>query len=606
MMVTAGYKKWRYSGCPLMVSILWCSVSFFKSESESRCVLSILVQLVVASCLLAGCTISPQTVQQTADSQLTVPVMKLRAQKALDAGQFVTAARWYEAAASDSKDEDLVREATLSAYQHSQLKSAIRCAAHWLEINPTSQEAHEIAALSAVRLYQVDVAVEHLDVLLASAYISSSSGFLQLLPKLEVLDASAALATMQKLIEKYPQLAEAHYVVAKLASQTSNQRLMLAEAQRAHELSPFWAPAGIALAHAQLAGGQTELALTTAQAVANDDKRVSVRSEYAGILIEAGKIAEGIQLLKELEKETGDVDAAVLLLAQIDVQAGAYQEAFDRYSRLMNGGAHTSEAILGMAQISERAGALDSARQLYSRIQDGDNVLAAQIRLAQLIKQADGIEAALTSLKSYGDANPDKLADSVRARAELLSANGDTKKALELYDQSIANFPDDASLKLARAFLLIKLDKVAAAVTAMQGLLTDRPDDPVTLNALGYTLIDRTADIRKGHAYIQKALQYSPDSGAVLDSMGWAEFKLGHSQVALDYLQRAINRTIDADLDFHLGKVLWQLKRYDDAVQAWQVGLQHAPKHEQILRSLKTAEKQHKLTNNKTAPAPIN
>ncbi|MES1195973.1 MAG: tetratricopeptide repeat protein, partial [Steroidobacter sp.] len=513
----------------------------------------------------------------------------------LDAGQFVESAHWYELAIASSDDEELAREATLSAYEHSQLSSAIRCAQHWLAINPTSQEAHEVTALAALRLYQVDTAVNHLDVLLGSAYISPASGFLQLLPKVEVLDASAALAIMKKLAEKYPEVAEAHYVVAKLASQTANQPLMLSEAQRAHELAPYWSPAGITLARAQLAGGQVEQAVLTAQSVANDDHRVSVRSEYAEILIEAGKVNEGIQLLKELEKEPGDVDAAVLLLAQLDVQAGEYQAAFDRYSRLMNGGAHTSEAILGMAQISERAGATDSARQLYSRVQDGESVLPAQIRLAQLIQQQDGIDAALASLKQFGEGNPDKYLDMVRARAELLIAKGDGKKAMELYDQSIVNFPDEASLKLVRAFLLVKLDKINPAVNAMNELLNDRQEDPVVLNALGYTLIDGTSDVRKGYGYVQKALQYSPDNGAVLDSMGWAEFKLGHPQVALDYLQRAVKRTVDADLDFHLGEVLWSLKRYDDAIQAWQVGLQHAPKHAEILKRMKMAEKQHKI-----------
>ena len=586
--------------------ILWCLVSLFKSGCELRHLVRVYGRVILASCLLAGCTISQQQLQQATDSQLTVPVMQLRAKKALDAGQFVEAAHWYELAASSSDDEELVREATLAAYEHSQLRSAIRCAQRWLVINPTSQEAHETAAFAAVRLYQVDVAVEHLDVLLGSAYISPASGFLQLLPKLEVLDASAALAAMRKLAEKYPQVAEAHYVVAKLASQTANQPLMLSEALRAHELATFWAPAGMTLARAQLEGGDVEQALATAKAVADDDKRVSTRSEYAGMLIEAGKIAEGIQLLKDLEKESGDVDAAVLLLAQIDVQAGAYQEAFDRYSRLMNGGAHTSEAILGMAQISERAGAADSARQLYARVQEGEYAMSAQIRLAQLIQQQDGIEPALASLKLYGDANPDKYIDMVRARAELLIASGNNAKAVELYDQSINSYPDETSLKLARAFLLVKLDKISPAVDGMQAILNDRPDDPVILNALGYTLVDRTGDIRKGYGYVEKALQYSPDNGAVLDSAGWAEFKLGHSQVALDYMQRAVKRTVDADLDFHLGEVLWSLKRYDEAVAAWQTGLKHAPKHAQILKRLQMAEKQHKIPAAAKKPADSN
>lgn len=555
--------------------------------------------------LMCGCTISQQQVQNAALSQTTVPVLTLRAKKNLDEGHFVEAAQWYQLAIERSDDEELVKQATLSDYDHAQLRAAILSAQRWLVINPTSQEAHEIAAQAAVRLFQIDTAVTHLQALLDAAYISPASGFLQLLPKLQVADASAALPTMQKLLEKYPQIAEAHYVVAKLASQTANQSLMLSEAQRAHELAPYWSPPGMLLARAQLAGGQKDAALATAQAVVSNDNTVATQSDYAELLFEAGRAVDALQLLGELEKNASDPGAALLLLAQVDVQAGEYQAAFDRYSRLMNTGTHASEAIYGMAQISERAGAIDSARQLYSRVQEGEYAMPAQIRLAQLIQQQDGIDAALASLKQYGDGNPDKFLDMLRARAELLIASDDTKSALELYDQSIVNFPDEASLKLARAFLLVKLNKIVPAVNAMNELVVERPEDPVALNALGYTLVDRTSQIRQGQAYIQHALQYSPDSGAVLDSMGWAEYKLGHASVALEYLQRAVNSIVDADLDFHLGEVLWSMKRYDEAVQAWQVGLKHDPRHAQLLQRMQLAEKQHKVIAKNTNPAPV-
>jgi tetratricopeptide (TPR) repeat protein len=578
-------------------------VSLTKSDFEWLRAIRVSLAIFV-SWNLAGCaTVSQQQLQEASLSQVSLPSMKAKAKKALDAGQFVEAARWYELAIERTDDEGLVREATVSAYEHAQWRSAVRCANRWLAINPTSQEGHEIAAFSAVRLYQVDVATEHLDALLASAFISPASGFLQLLPKVQALDASAALATMQNLAQKYPQIAEAHYVVAKLAAQTANQALMLSEAQRAHELSPYWAPAGLTLAHAQLAGDQVDQALATAKSVIVNDRSIATRSEYAAILLEAGRINEAIALLKELEKSPDDVGPALLLLAQIELQSGEFQAAFDHYSRLMSGSSRASEAVYGMAQISERAGILDSARQLYARVQEGEFALPAQIRLAQIIQKQDGLDAALASLKQYGDGNPDKFLEILRAQAELLLANGNNKEAMELYDQSIANYPDEASLKLARAFLLIKLDKIDAALASMKLLMNERPEDPIVLNALGYTMVDRTRDVHQGYALIQHAMQYSPDSGAVLDSMGWAEFKMGHAASALTYIQRASTRTIDADLDLHLGEVLWSMKRFDEAVAAWRVGLTHSPKHPQLLQRIQMAEKQHKGSAN-TPPPP--
>ena len=552
--------------------------------------------MVLTGLLLAGCTVSQQQVQDAALSQMTVPAMVSTAKKALDDGRYIEAAHWYQLATQRSDDEELVKETTQADYDHEQWQAALHSAQRWLQINPTSQDAHEIAALSALRLYQIDTAVMHLDSLLSSAYITPASGFLQLLPKLEQTDASAALAVLQKLADKYSTIAEAHYAVAKLAAQTSNQPLMMQQAQRAHELSPYWSPAGMLLARAQLAGGNTDAALATGKSVIDNDKTPATRVEYAELLFEAEHVDEALQLLKDIEKDDGDASAAVLFLAQVDLQTGAYQSAFDRYSQLMSAGSHVSEAIFGMAQIAERAGSIDNARQLYSRVESGDYAVPAQIRLAQLIQNQDGIDAALASLKQYGEGNPDKNIDMIRAEADLLSASGDDKGALALYDKAVADYPDDAPLRLARSFLLVKLNKISEAVKEMRALLAIRPEDPVVLNALGYTLIDRTGDVREGRELIQHALQYSPDSGAVLDSMGWAEFKLGHASVALDYLQRAVKRIIDPDLDYHLGEVLWSLKRYDDAMQAWQVGLTHSPKNPQLLKRIQQAEKQHKTS----------
>lgn len=563
--------------------------------------------MVLTGLLLAGCTVSQQQVQDAALSQMTVPAMVSTAKKALDDGRYVEAAHWYQLATQRSDDEELVKEATQADYDHEQWQAALYSAQRWLQINPTSQDAHEIAALSALRLYQLDPAVMHLDALLSSAYITPASGFLQLLPKLEQADTSAALAVLQELCDKYPQVAEAHYAVAKLAAQTSNQPLMLQQAQRAHELSPYWSPAGMLLARAQLAGGNTDAALATGKSVIDNDKTPATRVEYAELLFEAEHVDEALQLLKDIEKDDGDASAAVLFLAQVDLQTGAYQSAFDRYSQLMSAGSHVSEAIFGMAQIAERAGSIDNARQLYSRVESGEYAVPAQIRLAQLIQQQDGIDAALASLKQYGEGNPDKNIDMIRAEADLLSASGDDKGALALYDKAVTAYPDDAPLRLARSFLLVKLNKISEAVKEMRALLAIRPEDPVVLNALGYTLVDRTGDVREGRELIQHALQYSPDSGAVLDSMGWAEFKLGHASVALDYLQRAVKRIIDADLDYHLGEVLWSLKRHDDAMQAWQVGLTHSPKNPQLLKRIQQAEKQRKTpgkTPDKVRDAP--
>ncbi len=94
------------------------------------------------------------------------------------------------------------------------------------------------------------------------------------------------------------------------------------------------------------------------------------------------------------------------------------------------------------------------------------------------------------------------------------------------------------------------------------------PNDPSATNALGYTLVDRTRHHKEGLDLIEQALTETPDSGAVLDSMGWALHRAGRSQDALGYLEHAKRRINDPEVDLHLGEVLIALDRKDDARDA--------------------------------------
>lgn len=526
------------------------------------------------------------------------------AEAATQDGRFPAAAALYVQAAAATNDEQQVEEAARSTYDRAQLEAALRIAQRWLEINPTSERAHEIAALSALRLYRVDAAFEHLTNLLDNAYITPAAGFLALLPKLSAADSNAAFAVMQRLVERYPMVAEAHYALARLAGQTSNREVLVSESQRAHELSPYWPPAAFLMALAQINNGQVDASLQTVQEVVKNDASVTTRTEYANLLLAAGRVQDAMKLLQEIEQGDGDTSAATRSLAQIDFQIGNDRAAFARFSKLLNTGKNLSESIFFLASIAERSGANDEARQLYARVQEGDFALAAQIRLAKMIQRQEGLDAALLSLQQYGDARPDEQIATLSTRAEMLSEAGDTVGALVLYDQALQTYPDVASLKLARAFLLVKMNKIDAALKAMRELLALRPQDPLVLNALGYTMVDRTRQYKAGRDYIAEALKYTPDSGAVLDSMGWALFKLGQKNQALDYLQRAVKRIVDPDLDLHLGEVLWALNRHDDAKQAWTVGLSHDPENTELQERLKRAEKSVPSVNKTTTTVP--
>jgi Flp pilus assembly protein TadD len=145
--------------------------------------------------------------------------------------------------------------------------------------------------------------------------------------------------------------------------------------------------------------------------------------------------------------------------------------------------------------------------------------------------------------------------------------------------------PDD-DLWLARGFLLERLGRLPEALADMRGVASRRPNDPVTLNALGYTLVDRSIAIEEGHRLIVRALEAKPDSFAIQDSMGWSLVRMGKLAEGRTWLERAWANSRDPEVAAHLGETLWLQGRREDARRTWDEALAENPESAPLLRAI--------------------
>ncbi|MBR5676301.1 MAG: hypothetical protein IKX14_07685 [Neisseriaceae bacterium] len=95
-------------------------------------------------------------------------------------------------------------------------------------------------------------------------------------------------------------------------------------------------------------------------------------------------------------------------------------------------------------------------------------------------------------------------------------------------------------------------------------------EDANAQNTYGYTLLFIPERINEGVALIEKSIKQIPDSAAVQDSLGWGYYLQGNAKKALPYLQTAYEKMPEAEVGAHLGEVLWQLGKQDEARQIWQ------------------------------------
>jgi tetratricopeptide (TPR) repeat protein len=548
--------------------------------------------LLVVTLLTAACATPGEPGEQTTTpSGQTLPsdpnALVLGAEVALQRGQYREASMAYVRAATAASDEQLCEQAAKVAFEHQQWTLVMQAAERWLQLNQTSEEAHRFAAFSALHLYRIDVAAEHLGTLLDTAFINPQAGFLQLLPFIsDEAPAAGATAVLHKLVEKYPDLTESHYALAQAAVQSDNFALALEHAKKARELGQFWSPAGLLLARVQMLMGEQDAALETAKKVVEQDQQDSYKLEYALMQMQAGKEAEGRKQLEALVNSETTGAVAERALADIEFQVGNRDAAAQRFSSLVQSGRFVYESLFYLGAIAEGRESWDDALQLYGRVNGGEFAMGAQTRAARIKAKRQGLDAGLKHLEDFAAARSQYRIDAIIARATLLANDGDESGALALLDSAAKEYPDSPELRFARVFQLETADKVNDSVAELRKLVMDRPGDPAATNALGYILVDRTRQHKEGLKLIEDALTHTPDSGAVLDSMGWALHRLGRNGDALTYLERAKRRINDPEVDLHLGEVLLALDRKNDARDVLTKASERYPDNDELKQRL--------------------
>ena len=111
------------------------------------------------------------------------------------------------------------------------------------------------------------------------------------------------------------------------------------------------------------------------------------------------------------------------------------------------------------------------------------------------------------------------------------------------------------------------------------------PDQPAVLNYLGYSWIDQDMHLEEALEMIEKAVEAQPQDGYIVDSLGWAFYKLGRIDEAVKTLEQAVLlRPNDAEINDHLGDAYWKVGRFNEARFQWQRALAMKPEADQVAR----------------------
>ncbi|MEM8984490.1 MAG: tetratricopeptide repeat protein [Pseudomonadota bacterium] len=363
--------------------------------------------------------------------------------------------------------------------------------------------------------------------------------------------------------------------------------LALEAAEQAFELAPESFDAGLLQAQAIVLGGDRSAGLEFAEYVLeNADPSPKDRLNYARLLSSSEAVDEAIEVVDAVLDDAPDNADAIAARAILDLRAGELERAWERFSQLANRRSHRHDAVFFLGNIAERSGRSEQARRIYSQIGEGPNAVIAQQRISALLLSEGNRDAALAHLADYRRRHPDDgFAISV-TEAQLLREVGQIDEAIAVYDRLLAIRPEGEGLKLTRAETVLAGDDVDRAIRLYRDALKQHPDSALSLNALGYTLADRTERYDEAFELIQRAFELEPDNAAIIDSMGWVEFKLGRYDEALKHLERAWAMIKDPEVAAHLGETLWKLGERERARAVLKEAYDRSPDSEPLRRTL--------------------
>ncbi|HCB14402.1 MAG TPA: hypothetical protein DEP36_12665 [Gammaproteobacteria bacterium] len=552
---------------------------------------TLLKALVFCSPLLSGCvTVVDAQAPREPEFQIR-PVLEpssraelmyqvLAAELAGKRDQLDVALNHYQQAAIASDDPRVAERAAVLALIMKENAAALALAQRWHALDSVSEQAQQTLALALLRNNRLEDAAKYLETVRRTAREKDKQqGYATIASLLSQADDKLlALRVMGQFRDHNPRSAFAQYYHAMLAAAAGERDQALTSLERALARDRKLVPAHLLRTRLLMEDGDREAALAgLAKAVAAIPRDRNLRMSYARLLIDAGQLSkarrEFATLLNQDPKDTDSLYALGLLAAetrQFDLAETYFLDLIKRNTRL-------ADAYFELGRVEEQRGDYTKAREWYERVKDEDRYLTAQMRMAAVLAKSGDIIATGQHFDALRRDNPQNDITLFLAEAEALREAERYQEAFDGLDRALALHPNDKDLLYARGLVAEKLDRLDLLERDLRAILALDPKNSQALNALGYTLADRTDRYQEALGYIKQALEQMPNDAAVLDSMGWVQYRLGNRNQALAYLRQAYHINPDAEIAAHLSEVLWVNGQREEAQKLWREALARHP-----------------------------
>lgn len=508
----------------------------------------------------------------------------LTAELAGQRGQYDIALDGYIEVAKRTQDAKFSERAVMIAMYVKNSNKTKEALDLWLRQDPKNLSARKIAALLALRSGNKSEATEHLNAMLIYDATGFESALLELAGVIQKEGrVDIIYDVLDELSKQHKDNAEIYFIQSLLALQKKDKNLAETKIQQTLRLKPDWEKAVILQAQIAVFGGDFNKAkLLLSDASDKYPNNSKINRMLAQILIKTGGYKEAIELYKKIiladPKDFESQFAEGLVYLQLDQD----QQAEDVFKKMLEQPDWRYQACFYLGKLEEKQGNEKKALSWFDQVTEGPFAFDASVSAISLLQKEKHLEEAGSRLSLLQMKFPRQKLQLVLVQAELYNQQKKYDEAISTLSNALTDFPNQKELLYTRALILERINKLDLAEIDLKKILAIDPNNFEALNALGYTLLNNSGRYVEAEKLLQKALDLEPNEAVIIDSFGWLQFKLGHLDQALKYLQQAYERQPENEIAAHLAEVLWVLDRKDEARKVFERAIKGSPDDEYL------------------------
>lgn len=559
----------------------------------------ILATLILSALVLSGCTATQPTADGTdaqsaeAEDSRLAPQVDLSAEilhqfliseLAYYRNDVLTSIEILEKLAFETNDPRIAEIASLRAIGNQQYDVASNTTYLWVMLSPDSAEAWFSNAVSMIATQRYDEAVEGFQNNLELSTDPDQIKFQKVSRALGgSVEPNLAFDLFDRVISEFPESIFGRLYSIELAVTAEKDEEFIDQlVTEGLAMAPNSDDMASAKFFVHIRRGAVSDAVEFAKKfLSRNPDSHNLRHHYARHLVGEGLNREAI---KQYEMLT---DAESLYMqGTLHEQANFPELSRDKFLAFHKLQPENQRVLINLAELALEKRDYEEAAAWISRITNRNLGFSRDLLTAKYIAGTRSIDEAVALLEEHPTESQQERIRIILVVEDLYRNDGRFDDAFSVLEAGLEEFRGNITLLLAKSYTAAELNLIDQVEMTVNAILAQQPDNALALNALGYTLIDQTDRLAEGTDYIAKALEIKPNDPFILDSMGWAHFKMGNFQDAIELLSVALSRRDDPVMAAHLGEVYWTIGRTQKARQLWDDARKKSPDNEILIETI--------------------